>query len=448
MKKEKNPKNKAKISREFLQKIENQLIQKYQKREIMKELKIQEMQNSCPFTPALAIHSREIISKKKLRPIHQRYKTELKKKEKKIKKKRELRKKVEQFRERKSMKKFKRKKTKSKIGLNQRGITKSRDLYKQGRELIKKKHAKIYEEQARQIELQFEENEDYFKPKINEYSKSVVKSDFEERQKMFKRRKIRNKRKLKKRNCSYSFKPKLNKKSLDMYEENSDRNSKVHTSRPRQKRKRRKGYSSSRGRTRSNNILKESGFSLDPYFAEESGSFTEMEKYSKRRGMKHSPIFKKKKILQSRSKNSKRRRPSKKALKKLFNNVGETDPKVLTNRSSQGWKRLYKTPGRSARGSLIVAARPEKEGQAALTYRQKRPPKVQKMNSFRNENNENEYRNVNQRRRNNYDSARVGKKRKRNHKRVVRNKLDFEEFEEFCNTFSSLRGGNNLESLR
>lgn len=431
---DKNQKKKAKISKEFLQKIENQLIHKFKTRERLKETHQMSLHVNCPFTPALTNHSREITSRKNLKPIHKRYENEIKRKEEKINKERENKKKIEKFRENKSLRKHKRRKSKKKIGLEEEiGNAKSRDLYKQGKKMLEKKHAKIYEEQARKIEQQFEEDQGFYKPKINEYSKTVIKMNFEERQKSFRRRKSKNQRDIKKRDCSFTFKPRLNQKSLNMcekeksYTSRARSNSKIYNDKSKRNRIPKTTRNRRSLRESSNYFKEDSKFSLDPY----KDDFEEIEKdvYNKRRGK---VVFKKSDssgILRPKSRsqyNSRSRKPSKKQLKKLFKNFDSLNELSNSKNSKEHpWKRLYQKPDR---GSLIVAARPEKNGQSALTYRQhKKPPKsVRGKRKPLEENKENEV--VNWKK-----SVRKSGSRKRV------NKLEYEGFEEFCLAFNSVR---------
>lgn len=427
---------------------------------------LEELQTRCPFTPALTNQSREITERNNLKPIHERYQKEIEKKEKKIKKQRELKKRIEDIKERKSIKNFtsrnnKRRSSEIKFGFKPKyesaGLARSKDLYKQGKKMIEKRNERIYEEQTKRFEMEFEEDEDFYKPKINEYSKSVVKSNFEERQKMFKRRKNRNKRQLSVKN-SCSFKPKLNEKSIKMLKPKKKNRRKSYTARNRRNSKlsNNDGFYTRR-MVDSKDYLKDSGFSLDPYNQEENDE-NQNEENTKRRGGKYTPtpIFNKNKSIpppRSTVLSSRRsfgsKRPTKKVLEKMFDQIDDKSKgKGSITERGKVWNRLYNAPGKSARGSLIVAARPEKEGQAALTLRQHRPP-ICKRKSMKDFDKENRDQNIVKKRsrvnlsfggkvksRNLYESlGKMDRSRSKKKKKIAN--LEFEKFEEFCQAFQS-----------
>lgn len=364
-----------------MQKIENQLIHKFKTRERLKETHQMSLHVNCPFTPALTNHSREITSRKNLKPIHKRYENEIKRKEEKSTRREKIKKRLRNLERIRVLGNTKEGRVRRKLGLRKKSGMLNQEICINKGKKCWKKHAKIYEEQARKIEQQFEEDQDFYKPKINEYSKTVIKMNFEERQKSFRRRKSKNQRDIKKRDCSFTFKPRLNQKSLNMcekeksYTSRARSNSKIYNDKSKRNRIPKTTRNRRSLRESSNYFKEDSKFSLDPY----KDDFEEIEKdvYNKRRGK---VVFKKSDssgILRPKSRsqyNSRSRKPSKKQLKKLFKNFDSLNELSNSKNSKEHpWKRLYQKPDR---GSLIVAARPEKNGQSALTYRQhKKPPK-------------------------------------------------------------------------
>ena len=65
-----------------------------------------------------------------------------------------------------------------------------RDLYKTGVEWLEQRKLKMLGRQAEIIEMNFEEEENLFVPKINRKSRSVVKLNFTQRQSQYERQTI------------------------------------------------------------------------------------------------------------------------------------------------------------------------------------------------------------------------------------------------------------------
>lgn len=489
------------MSSEFLERIENQLIDRFRKKEELKENQILEMQSSCPFTPALTNQSRKIANKKRLTPIHKRYKEEFERKERKIEEERQRKRRIEEEKIKRTSRGKKRRKFRNSFSRDQREKSKSHiarsiELYKNGKKMVNRKRDMIFEEQSKQMQRQLEEDEELFKPKINKVSRSVVKTSFEQRQKSFRKRKSRNKRSIMKRDCSYSFTPRINKPTSKTPRGRRDRGKETSKT---------KGSYSSRGpmecydpsvklkekieqrerrRSRGKKKVyrqKEEGEALlvgsKEYLESDFGLFLPMDKQDggisvpkkpKNAQKQHSNLQKRTSVfkpMKSRDsfkgrmsvtarvrKSFKPKTKSRKTSSNLTSRVKQSKakPGILSERSknkSGAWKRLYVPPGKTARGPTIVAARPEKDNQAALTYNKlaKKPPRNHRK-SFKHfkENLENfesnerksqmQSKTLRGRKKGRYGSMGNLKARRKNFKEI-----EASHFEEFCDNFQSIR---------
>lgn len=91
---------------------------------------------------------------------------------------------------------------------------KRKDFYKDGCDWLKRRRTKILNKQTEIIELNFEEQENLFTPRINRRSKSVVKLSFSQRQKQYQRRRSQNRQSLYDKELNqFSYSPRINLKS-------------------------------------------------------------------------------------------------------------------------------------------------------------------------------------------------------------------------------------------
>ena len=377
--------------------MENQLIEKYTRREKLVEDRINQIEEECPFTPALSNRSRYLTSQRKMKPLHLRYDKELKKKNKKLRQERELKAKREkrQLTVTRGHSKLKKPTRSQSI---KRTAEKSTDMYKKGKRWMQDKNARIYELQAQVIERNFEEEQNFYRPRINKKSQEIV-SKFEERQKLFTKRKSRNKRTLSKCANNYSFKPMINKKSAKMVEKNQKlaNDGKLGDG----------GFLESRSdlgygaggleddedidnvmfaTTKSNNKLKSRSRLSGLSGGGSRHSRTQNTRPEKNAGSKEpaSPIFKVNAGVSEDRISEFRNRGDELSARYSHRGVGEggfeeeldgTPFKETNTKRSRRWNtsRVYKTPGKENRRVVVVAERPRKGNQMPVTYETRNP---------------------------------------------------------------------------
>ena len=189
----------------------------------------------CTFTPRLANESRKISRRLEFEPIYKRYPEEAKIKERKMEEKR-----IQLLCE--QTKQLTPKKSDPEAGefhfelheeespfkryekCQQKVQKKKRDFYKQGVEWLEQRKAKIIGKQAEVIEMNFEEEQNLFVPKINRRSKSVVKMSFSQRQKQYERNTVQSKQNIVDKELSqFTYSPRINLKSQRIAEKSLTR---------------------------------------------------------------------------------------------------------------------------------------------------------------------------------------------------------------------------------
>jgi len=431
-----------------------------------------EFDNQCPFTPAITNHSRNIVNKKRMKPIHQRYEKEMKQKTERLEFERKMKEKREKRLLSQTLKKSK-KRHKRKRNRDCFVMTKSRDLYLEGQKSVARKRAKRIEEHARRVENNIREVEYLFSPKINPKSREYVKaSKFEDRQKLFSRRKSRRIRNIKKsEKCS--FKPRLNKKSRDILNRKMSRGNNnqslrsLHSQRTetrkkrRRKKKNKRRFGSKANTARSidsrdyfNDSIHVQPLALnikDYFNGQKMNTMTpKMDKKSKKimnvifKTSKYSPTIK------SKSKGNMRYGHNRTLNDDDSFGMNEAESRVpfgLSNHQQQQQqissrkvtKRLFKGRGKENRRSVIVASKPEKKGQRALSFkknmiRDKKRVRKGRKNEFSMKFGDAEENEI-FRKRSKSRGKKLRKKSKGKGKTV--NQLEFEEFEKFCGTLGS-----------
>jgi hypothetical protein len=325
--------------------------------------------------------------------------------------------------------------------------SKSRDLYLEGKKSFERKNKKRAEEHAKRVEKNIEEVEYFFEPKINPRSREYVRNNFEERQRNFSKRKSKTLRNLKKK-VECTFKPKLNSKSREILDEKNSRcRNKSLTARARSKRKRRDHSVALTARSiDSNRYIEENSFYVKPlklgisdYIRKQSISSKSKLK-SKKANKALKAIFKSSKYTPSIKSHTGRgfryahEDKTRSKSRKIRNNFDDDDREFLENlrvpfsvkkqskkelrkKEKSVTNRLYPRGGKENRRSVMVAAKPQKRGQRALSFKE---------NYF----NGRKLRNLV-----NLEKSRSKGKLKSMRKKVKTiNQIEFEQFEKFCET--------------
>lgn len=202
--------------KQFLKSIEHKLSRKQEKIDYINEMLDEQNEENCPFAPAICNKSREILNRTAYRPIYQRYQKFYEKKQEnidKFKRKREKKKRKEfqdsKKRKMKEMMKSTRFQEEEEQEENQEEVKKS--LYDSHMEWMDKRNRKVLKMQMSSVDKNFDDEEEtYFKPKINKRSSSSVKLSFFERQEQYKKRKVKNMKRIDKKMHQFPFKPKIN----------------------------------------------------------------------------------------------------------------------------------------------------------------------------------------------------------------------------------------------
>lgn len=203
--------SKKKVPQEFLDKIELQLTNKQSNLERLQEEHEEEIDEKCPFVPAISNNSRAICEKKKIKPVYDRYEEELKAKKKRME---ELKSQLDRQKSEQE--------EKENTQASRTGGKKYSDTYKHNIAWYNKKTQKIVEEQVKRLEEALQEKE--HKPQVNAKSiKAMEGTNFEERQQVFHKR-IENKRKeLERKANNFSHSPNINQKSVKMAEKSKQK---------------------------------------------------------------------------------------------------------------------------------------------------------------------------------------------------------------------------------
>ena len=72
VRKNSQPQDRSRVQ-EYVSIVEDRLVQKMQKMEILADLYEEDLERKCPFAPALCNKSRVMCSRMRIRPIHERY---------------------------------------------------------------------------------------------------------------------------------------------------------------------------------------------------------------------------------------------------------------------------------------------------------------------------------------------------------------------------------------
>ena len=171
----------------------------------------EEIDDKCPFAPAISNNSRAIFEKKKIKPVYDRYKDEIKAKKERIEK---LKSELDQ-------QKIDRDEKENTIS-NKSTNKKFHDTYKHNVAWYNKKTQKIVDEQVKRLEEALQEKE--HKPQVNSKSiRAMEGTTFEERQLSFVQRVQNKKQELDRKANNHSHSPNLNQKSMKMAEEGKQR---------------------------------------------------------------------------------------------------------------------------------------------------------------------------------------------------------------------------------
>lgn len=202
------------IDKKFLERMEDQMIVKLNKRENMLDTQDEEFEKNYPFTPAISNHSRLICEMNKQEPIYVRYQEYLEEKKQKLDIIREQNKREEKLKAKNQMIKKSRKRSKDDI---------ERDFYKDNQNWIEKRNKKIKEQMAQKLRQEVSDPNLTFKPRINSKSKEILKyKTFHERQEHYQRKKSKKQLRTIMALPTYKFKPNLNKNSLVIAEKKRD----------------------------------------------------------------------------------------------------------------------------------------------------------------------------------------------------------------------------------
>lgn len=311
----------------MLRRIGSQLNKKIEKTEKMKNEKMEKTLKNCTFTPLLTNKSRKICQENRKEPIHRRYKKEHKKKMRKIKKERI--KKIEEIM--KAM--LKPKQPTSKENLEEmKTLEKKKDLYTEGKEWLQRRKEKILEIKSKEIEKFFEDEETMYTPRINKRSKSAIKIGFKQRQKIYLRRRDVNQKNIEKKEMEkFTYKPKINEKSLKIAHRRKKKLRELSKEKIKQ------------GRT--------------------EGEKGEVKFYSDDSPQKSRRSRSNQKMPKSILKNS----------TKKVNGLRNLSKSQRERLGQEVVRRLYKTPGKENKQDYILAKRPERKDQAAVVIKEYQP---------------------------------------------------------------------------
>lgn len=245
---------KARISR-FIEELPNKMIKKMRKIENLQEEIEEDRDYECPFAPALCNKSRDIVDRRRLRKIYDRYEDEHKEKERRLnlerieKERREMELYQSMQIHRPSNRKYSSSKRSNRSRSRRNSVSKNytttknkrrsrrvslrnsysfmnrgdqfesprKSIYDTQKEWLDRRNEKILRMQMDNADRELMEGEEYnFIPKINRRSSSRIKMDFFERQQMYKKKKEKNIEKLNRSVDSYSFQPRINSNSTQL----------------------------------------------------------------------------------------------------------------------------------------------------------------------------------------------------------------------------------------
>lgn len=199
--------SKKKVPQEFLDKIENHLMNKTMTLERLREEKDDKLEDECPFVPAISNNSRAICDRKKLKPVQERYQEEIVAKKNRIK---ELQTRINQ-------QKVDQEEKENQKSIHPQG-KKFRDTYKYNVAWYEKKNQKIVDEQVKRLEETLKEKEHI--PNVNHKSlKAMAGTKFEDRQENYNKRRKLKIQEIERKTTTYSHSPSINKKSAKMVDQ-------------------------------------------------------------------------------------------------------------------------------------------------------------------------------------------------------------------------------------
>lgn len=203
------------LDKNFLDRMEDQMIVRLANKEDILDTQDEDFEKNYPFTPAISNQSRLICKMNKQEPIYVRYQEYLDEKNKKLEEIREEKKRREKA-EAKTQMATNRKRRRSKDDID-------RDFYKDNKDWLEKKNRKIKNQVAQKLRREVTDPNLTFKPRINSRSKDILRDkNFEERQRIYRKKKDKKQLKTIMALPTYKFKPNLNKNSLAMASKSRD----------------------------------------------------------------------------------------------------------------------------------------------------------------------------------------------------------------------------------
>jgi hypothetical protein len=212
----------------FIDELPTKMIRKMQKIEHLQEEIFEDQDYECPFAPALCNRSRDIVERRRIPKIQNRYENEWRDRQRRLEQERldkekremELYQSMQIHRPSKrrrysSAKKSRRnstftsnrKKRRTSYARNQEeSASPERTLYDTQKEWLDRRDAKILERKMEIADRELMEGDGYtFAPRINRRSSQKIKMSFQDRQEMYKKKKDRNIQKLNQSLDSFSF---------------------------------------------------------------------------------------------------------------------------------------------------------------------------------------------------------------------------------------------------